>query len=155
MTHGLKIRHAGALAASLALMTSAAALAGGHPDKPRLDTNNDGSVDLAEMQAARPDFTVEKFTKADIDGNGLLSREEMHAAHKGHRMARIDTDGDGNVSLAEMQKRRPEMTQEEFAKLDTDGNGTVSHDELKAAHGKHGRHDKQHTGQEKKPTDAG
>lgn len=149
MTHGLKIRHAGALAMSLALMTSAAALAGGHPDKPRLDTNGDGSVDLAEMQAGRPDFTVEKFNKVDANGDGLLSREEMHAAHKGKRMAKIDTDGDGNVSLQEMQKRRPELTQEEYAKLDADGNGTVSHDELKSAHGKH------RTGQEKKPTDAG
>lgn len=155
MNDGRKIRHIGALAASLALMTSAVALAGGNPDRARLDTNGDGSVDLAEMQAARPDFTVEKFTKADANGDGLLSREEMHAAHKGHRMAKIDTDGDGNISLQEMQKRRPEMTQEEFTRLDADSNGQVSHAELKAAHGKRGRYDRQRTGQEKKPTDAG
>ena len=157
MTHGLKIRHAGAMLASLALMTSAAAVAG-NPDKPRLDTNGDGSVDLAEMQAARPDFTAEKFNKMDANGDGLLSREDMHAAHKGKRMAKIDADGDGKVSLQEMQKRRPEMTQEEFSRLDADGDGTLSHDELKAGHGKYGmygKHGKDRTAQEKKPTDAG
>jgi hypothetical protein len=149
MNDGQRFRHTGALAASLALMTSAAALAGGHPDKPRLDTNGDGSVDLAEMQAARPDFTVEKFNKMDANGDGLLSREEMHAAHKGKRMAKIDADGDGNISLQEMQKRRPGMTQEEFSKLDADGNGTLSHGELKAAHVQH------RSAREKKPADAG
>lgn len=42
----------------------------------RLDTNSDGEVSEAEFTA----FTLTKFKKADKDGNGSLSRDEMSKA---------------------------------------------------------------------------
>jgi hypothetical protein len=139
MHHGMMVRHAGALAVSLALFSAAPALADGNPDRPRLDTNGDGSVDLAEIQAARPDFTAEKFRAVDGNGDGLLSRDELRAAHGKARamFSRIDQDGSGGVSLSEMQAHRSGATQEDFAKLDTDGNGQLSAEELKAGRQKH------------------
>ena len=63
------------LAATLLAATPLAAQA--HPDRTKLDANGDGSVDFAEMQAAKADFTVEQFNKADANGDGLLSRDDM------------------------------------------------------------------------------
>lgn len=139
MRRGIKVCRAGALVVSLALLSAAQALANGNPDRPRLDTNGDGSVDLAEIQAARPDFTAEKFKAVDGNDDGLLSRDELRAAHGKSRamFSRIDQDGSGGVSLTEMQAHRPNATQEDFAKLDTDGNGQLSAEELKAGRQKH------------------
>ena len=137
MNHGMKVRHVGALVASMALLASAAAQAGGNPDRPRLDTNGDGSVDLAEMQAARPDFTVENFNAADSNGDGLLGRDELHAAHgKARQHKNLDTDGDGSFSLAEMQKVHPDLTQEQYAAFDGDKDGKLTRTELKQGFGR-------------------
>lgn len=122
---------------SMALLASATALAGGDPDRPRLDTNGDGSVDLAEIQAARPDFTVEKFQAADGDGDGLLSRDELRTAHGTARRHRnLDTDGDGSFSLEEMQKAHPGLTQERYAAFDGDKDGKLTRTELKQGFGR-------------------
>jgi Ca2+-binding EF-hand superfamily protein len=137
MNHGMKVRRVGALVASMALLASAAAQAGGSPDRPRLDTNGDGSVDLAEIQAARPDFTVEKFNAADGNGDGLLSRDELRAAHGTAREHRnLDTDGDGSFSFEEMQKAHPDLTQEQYAAFDGDKDGKLTRTELKQGFGR-------------------
>ena len=137
MNHAKKARHVGALVASLALFSGAPALAGGNPDRPRLDTNGDGSVDLAEIQAARPEFTVEKLNAADANGDGLLSRDETRAAHdKVRRHRNLDTDGDGSFSLAEMQKAHPDLTPEQYAAFDADQDGKLTRSELKQGIGR-------------------
>lgn len=137
MNHGKKVRHIGALVASLALFSGAPALAGGNPDRPRLDTNGDGSVDLAEIQATRPDFAVEEFNAADANRDGLLSRDEMRAAHDKVRQHRnLDTDGDGSFSLTEMQQAHPGLTQEQYAAFDADKDGKLTRSELKQGFGR-------------------
>lgn len=137
MNHGMRVRYTAVLVASMALLASAAALAGGNPDRPRLDTNGDGSVDLAEIQAARPDFTVEKFQAADGNGDGLLSRDELHAAHDKTRQHRkLDQDGDGSYSLEEIQKAHPNLTQDQFAAFDGDKDGKLTRAELKQGFGR-------------------
>lgn len=47
--------------------------------------------------------------------------------------APIDTDGDGLVSLVELQAAFPEATEEAFTIADTDADGMLSPDELLAA----------------------
>lgn len=132
MNHGTNVWPVGALAASLALLAATTALAGGNPDRPRMDTNGDGSVDLAEIQTARPDFTIEKFQAADGNGDGLLSRDELRATHgKARQHRNLDTDGDGSYSLEEMQKARPGLTQEQYAGFDSDQDGKLNRTELK------------------------
>ena len=45
----------------------------------------------------------------------------------------LDTDGDGNVTLAEVQVAYPEMTQEDFTAMDTDEDGVLNGEEVQAA----------------------
>ncbi len=45
-----------------------------------LDTDGDGLVSLAELQAVYADFAAEDFAQVDIDGDGLLNGDEMALA---------------------------------------------------------------------------
>jgi len=51
---------------------------------------------------------------------------------------RIDTDGDGAISLPELQAVRPNVTAEQFSRLDSDGNGLVSMEEMRSARAERG-----------------
>lgn len=120
------------LAIAIACLASFPALAGGNPDRPKLDTNGDGAIDLAEIQARHPDFTAEKFSAADADHNGQLSREELRSVFgRHHDRPKLDTDGDGNVSLPELQKAHPDVDQSQFASYDADKDGELTPGELK------------------------
>jgi Ca2+-binding EF-hand superfamily protein len=121
--------------AALALGSSLA-LADDRPERPRIDANGDGSIDLAELQAVRPNATVEQFNAADKDGNGLLSREEIRGFARELRGPPVDANGDGAVSFEELQARRPNITQEQFTALDADGSGGLSRAELRSGMGR-------------------
>ena len=58
------------------------------------DTNRDGAIDLAEAQTGMP-RAAENFGRLDADGNGLLSREEMHQGMRQHRAERMQRGGPG------------------------------------------------------------
>ncbi|MEM9796407.1 MAG: EF-hand domain-containing protein [Pseudomonadota bacterium] len=45
----------------------------------------------------------------------------------------MDTDGDGNVSLEELQAAFPDMTADGFTAMDTDADGVLSAAEIQAA----------------------
>ena len=45
-----------------------------------LDTNEDGVLNIIEMQAAHPELTPEQFSAMDINDDGLLDAEELAAA---------------------------------------------------------------------------
>ena len=45
----------------------------------------------------------------------------------------LDTDGDGNVTMEEMQAVYPDATTEQFGAMDTDADGVLSTEELDAA----------------------
>lgn len=45
----------------------------------------------------------------------------------------IDADGDGALSLAEIQSVHPEVTEDTFVQADTDADGMISAEELAAA----------------------
>jgi Ca2+-binding EF-hand superfamily protein len=47
----------------------------------RMDTDNDGKVSRAEALSA----AEAAFARADANGDGFVTQEEMRAAHKGHR----------------------------------------------------------------------
>lgn len=131
MFHGLKTGHAMTLAATIAVLLSGPAFAG-NPDHPKLDTNGDGKVDLAEAQAARPDFTREKFDAADLNRDGQLSEEELRTLPgKGHHYGNLDADKDGVYTLEEVRAAHPDLTQEEYSSFDANKDGKVSKDELK------------------------
>lgn len=45
-------------------------------DFGRVDTDGDGAVSLSELQAVRPELTVEQFNRLDANGDGLLGADE-------------------------------------------------------------------------------
>jgi Ca2+-binding EF-hand superfamily protein len=110
----------------------------------------------------------ERFDRADTNGDGVLTAEEMRASMKKMRdgkkgdrkgprdhFEKIDSDKSGAISLEEfkaaadkMRKRKPEgdtkrgdkFSEKVFQHLDTDESGDLSKDELKAGKRK-GKHD--------------
>ncbi|MEM9523725.1 MAG: calcium-binding protein [Pseudomonadota bacterium] len=114
----------------------------GHGYGPRidfeaLDTDGDGRITRAEMEAR----TASRFAALDTDNSGTLSAQEVKAQAEtriSDRAARMierrDTDGDGALSLEELSKdaRSDRM----FARLDTNDDGAVSRAEFDAAKGK-------------------
>jgi hypothetical protein len=100
-----------------------------------MDGDGDGAITAAELAAAKTDI----FTRADANGDGLLDADERkaavdaeierrRAAHQGRAMERLDTDGDGQLSLAEFTASAPL-----FDRADADGDGAVSRTEFDAA----------------------
>lgn len=49
----------------------------------KFDTNKDGKIDDAERAAAKDARQTERFQKLDTDGNGQLSLSEFKAGHQG------------------------------------------------------------------------
>ncbi len=66
-----------------------------------------------------------KFQKLDTDGSGTVSRAEVRA-EQGRKFARLDADGDGTISREEFQA----MANRRFAKMDLDGDGEISLEEV-------------------------
>jgi hypothetical protein len=99
----------------------------------RLDTNNDGTVTLEEMQTR----AAARFSEIDKDKNGSIDKAEVEAyagrfgpPWMAERMlTRHDLNGDGKVTLEEflnpMKKR--------FALFDRNDDGKVTREELALA----------------------
>lgn len=102
-----------------------------------IDADQDGKVTLAEMEAHR----TAMFTAHDANGDGKMDAEELSARQLARfsetladRTARMidnrDADGDGSLSLAELDAG---PGQRGFARMDTDNDGAISKAELEAA----------------------
>lgn len=106
------------------------------------DSNHDGRLSQSEWQAARLRESNERFRKLDLDRNGSLSREEMQQARAQRKGARhggmkerlrgLDTDGDQQLSRAEIGDRMPKLAQE-FDRIDGNADGKLSREEMRAA----------------------
>lgn len=104
----------------------------------RFDTNNDGKITKAEIEASRK-ASVAKY---DANKDGQLSLEEFQGLFNEimrHRMVRmfqkLDRDGDAKVTEAEIARRTDRM----MAHLDRDENGEIERSELKRRHKDHDR----------------
>jgi Ca2+-binding EF-hand superfamily protein len=116
----------------------------GGKGRAKLDTNGDGAVSHAEA-CGGPRGAEGKLCKnfATLDGNkdGILSRDELRAAHESHAAHRglkmIDTNSDGAVSQAEACGG-PRGAQGklclDFAAIDANKDGSLSKEELRAFH---------------------
>jgi EF-hand domain pair/EF hand len=144
-------------ALGLAALFAGTAIAGDAPrsdaphDVMRADKDGDGRVSRAEATAAGAERSGEWFDKLDLNKDGFVTPEEMKQAHETRRenmraemkekmeqrFKEADTNGDGQLSLDEVQAKMPRLA-ERFTALDTDKNGQLSKDELK--NGGPGRH---------------
>lgn len=120
-----------------------------HGDRPSfemLDTNADGQLTRAELEAHR----TARFTAADSNGDGMLSVEELQAqgaeraAKRAVRMMEhLDANSDGQLTQEEMaQGRRGGGMERMFGRVDADEDGVISKAEFDTAREKAGKHRK-------------
>jgi Ca2+-binding EF-hand superfamily protein len=102
-----------------------------------IDTDKDGKLSLAELEAHRK----AEFAAADTNGDAALSPEELSARQLARfnetladRTARMidnmDSDGNGSLSVDEIGEGPGER---HFARIDRDNDGTISKEEAEAA----------------------
>ncbi len=116
------------------------------------DTSGDGFVSLDELKSAHSARIEEHFVRMDANGDGLLSEDEMKAAkqarrgdhnrrrddrHHGKRnpeemFKRLDADGNGGVSLEELDGKRFSPDAATFQAADADGSGELDATEMHA-----------------------
>jgi len=137
-----------AAGAALLITPSISFAKGGHQG-PRasfetLDADGSGDVTLAEMQAA----AATRFEDADANNDGFLTAEEItskNSERAAKRVARMiekrDANGDGQLSLAELQPDEDRVAKR-FARVDADGNGAISQEEFEAMKKHHGKRQK-------------
>ena len=143
-------------ALTLAALFAGAALAADPPraDSPhdvmRADTDGDGRISRAEAAAAGAERSNEWFDKLDLNKDGYITADEMKQAHATRnnmhgdmrqkmeeRFKEADTNGDGQLSLDEVQAKMPKLA-ERFSELDTDKNGQLTKEELARGHMRRG-----------------
>jgi Ca2+-binding EF-hand superfamily protein len=112
------------------VMTSGVALAHGpHGGGKMMPRNSDGVVTKENMEQRQ----AERFARMDTDGDGRLSVDELHAGLQRERSERmhkwLDRDGDGFVSAEELAA----MQNKRFAKMDANGDGVLDKDEMRSS----------------------
>jgi EF-hand domain/EF hand len=114
------------LAGLLAMSGSPVSAASGLPEG--LDTDADGTVDLAEAKKAAETL----FDKLDHDHDGTLDAKELRRRLTKDELTRADLDKDGTLSkdeyLAVVEKR--------FKDADVDHDGTLTPKELRSKSGR-------------------
>ena len=103
----------------------------------RVDANKDGTVTQPEMEA----FHKERFSFADANGDGKLSKEEfvtaesrdevrqqMRQSRMSNMFSNLDKDSDGTITQAEALN----MATDRFKQFDTNGDGKITQEELQA-----------------------
>ncbi len=106
--------------AAVAALGAGAVFAAGPMKKA--DTDGDGYVSLDEMKAAHSAHIEAHFAAMDSNGDGLLSEAERKAAHESRRERHM-----------ERRQHRRELRRDPkhiVEHLDTDGSGSVSLDEF-------------------------
>ena len=145
----IMIGAAGAAALTLAAAAAYALGPGGHDPMTMFDADGNQALSLAEVRQGAQTM----FAKVDSNKDGRVTAEEFRAHHRAagdrrgehpggkagphkakrggpHGPMHMDKDGDGAVSIAEMQS---EM-ESHFARADADRDGSVTRAEMEAAH---------------------
>lgn len=104
-----------------------AASRGVNPIK-RLDTDNDGTLDLAEAKKAASAL----FARLDRDHDGTLDARELRGRLSAKELAAADPDRDGTLTLDEYLT----IVEQRFNAADPDKDGTLDAKELSSRAGR-------------------
>ncbi len=107
-------------------------------DFAAVDADKDGKITEAELQAHR----AAEVAGIDADKDGKISADELKAMHMARMedratemstrmIERMDSDGDGLLTVAEMAARPAPVRM--FGMIDADGDGAVTEAEIAAA----------------------
>ncbi len=94
----------------------------------KIDTDNDGTINLNEMKAS----TGVLFTSLEKDADGTLDAKELSKKISKKDFKTADPDSDGTVSKDELLDYVASL----FKVVDTDNDGTIDAKELKTNKGK-------------------
>jgi Ca2+-binding EF-hand superfamily protein len=92
-----------------------------------LDSDNDGTINLAEAQAGGSKI----FAKLNVDNDGTLDAKELAGRFGEAGIKAADPDNDGTLDLKEYEA----VVAERFKAADPDNDGTVDKKELKSPAG--------------------
>jgi len=102
----------------------------------KLDANGDGTITEAEAR----EVVASTLSNNDDNANGSLNLSEFEAVWMEHTrfkmvdaFQRLDEDGDGEVTEAELTAKRMAMME----RADRNGDGSITKDELRFKHRKH------------------
>lgn len=93
-----------------------------------LDTDNDGTVDLAEAKAAASKL----FDRLEHDKDGTLDRHELTGRLSAKELAAADPDHDGTLTKDEFLA----VVEQRFSAADPDHDGTLDAKELNSSAGR-------------------
>jgi Ca2+-binding EF-hand superfamily protein len=93
-----------------------------------LDTDNDGTVDLAEAKAAASAL----FDRLEHDKDGTLDKHELSGRLSAKELAAADPDHDGTLTKEEYLA----VVEARFSAADPDHDGTLDAKELKSSAGR-------------------
>ena len=94
----------------------------------QFDTDNDGTVDLAEAKKAASDM----FDKLDVDHDGTLTFKELHGRMSRKEFAAADPDKDGTLTKDEYLA----VVEQRFRAADRDHDGTLDNWEFQTPKGR-------------------
>ena len=122
-------RKAMILTLGAALFAASETFAAGKTDPMKLlDTDNDGTIDLAEAKKAASAL----FDKLDPDHDGTLDLKELKGRVTRKELKEADPDNDGTLTKDEYLA----LVEKRFKAADPDNDGTVSAKELKTKAGR-------------------
>jgi Ca2+-binding EF-hand superfamily protein len=93
-----------------------------------IDTDNDGTIDLAEAKKAASAL----FDRLDPDRDGTLDRRELRGRLSAKELAVADPDKDGTLTKDEYLS----VVEQRFKAADPDNDGTLDAKELRSKAGK-------------------
>jgi Ca2+-binding EF-hand superfamily protein len=101
-------------------------------------------VSFALLLGACDSPDADEIAAANAEANDeTVTRAPAKHGKRGGKLARLDADKDGAISLSEAKGTR---LADKFSTLDRDADGELTRDELRAMAGKHGKHGKRGEG---------